>query len=49
MKHRDEYSAISNLRFVVVDATGVALLRFRPIDRVERLGSSFSPPVSICS
>jgi hypothetical protein len=39
----------ANLRFVVVDATGVVLLRFRPIDLVDKFGSSFSPPVSICS
>jgi len=39
----------ANLRFVEADATGVVLLRFRPIDRVDKIGSSFSPPVSICS
>jgi hypothetical protein len=37
------------VRLVVADATGVVLLRFLPIDRVDKIGSSFSPPVSICS
>ena len=40
---------MSNPRLVVAEATGVVLLRFRPSDRVEILGSSFSPPISICS
>ncbi len=48
-KYSHRFFDYANLRFVVADATGVVLFRFRPIDRVDKVGSSFSPPVSICS